>query len=317
VVTDVSVVIPTQNRSTWLRQSLRSALAQIDVTIEVVVVDDGSQDDTEAVVRNMGDDRVALVRHQRSRGLSSSRNDGADRATGGWIAFIDDDDLWSPRKLALQRSAAEDAGRDWVYAGSVNIDDSLRVLGGRPPPSPDEVMRVIRRNNVVPGSASSVAIRRETFERIGRFDAGLASSEDWDMWLRLAAHGPPAWVPEPLVGLRLHASNMSFDVRAVLQAVRAIEERHGIHASRGPLYRWIAASYLRRGQKGDWIKYLSLAAARGEARGVVEDVAVAIGHRMDRLLGRPSKTLDSLPNPEWTKRAQVWLDELRAMLEPI
>jgi glycosyltransferase involved in cell wall biosynthesis len=310
-VTDFSVVIPTHNRSGWLRQSLRAVLAQKDVILEVIVVDDGSDDDTSAVVADVGGSRVRLLRHDRPQGLSVSRNHGAEEARGEWLAFIDDDDLWSPHKLRRQLHVGNTTGRTWVYTGSVNIDDSLRILGGRPPPPPDDVMRLITRGNPIPGSASSVALRRAEFHRVGPFDVDLQSAEDWEMWIRLAKHGAPAWVPEPLVALRLLSTNMSLDVAAILDSVASIERRHGIDTPRGPLYRWIAASCLRTGQRIEWLKYLSLAAVRGEPLGAAEDVLIAVRGRLDRYLARPPRSLAQLPHPEWTARAQGWLEDFR------
>jgi glycosyltransferase involved in cell wall biosynthesis len=307
---DVSVVIPTRNRSALVRQALRSVLAQADVGLEVIVVDDGSSDNTGAVVTGMRDSRVVLLRHDRPRGLSASRNRGAEEAKGEWLAFIDDDDLWSPHKLSRQIQVANATGRDWVYVGVVNVDASLRVLGGRPAPRPQEVVRLLPRGNLVPGSASSVAMRRTAFRRVGPFDVGLRSAEDWEMWIRLAKEGPPAWVPEPLVAQRLHSKNMSLDVNVILEAVGSVERRHGVDADRGALYRWIATSCLRSGRRTEWLKFLSLAAVRGEARGVAEDLLIALRSRVDRSLRRPRKTLAQLPNPTWTTRAQLWLDEL-------
>jgi len=311
MVTAVSVVIPTRNRRQWLRQGLRSVLAQTEVELEVIVVDDGSNDDTGAVVAGLGDARVVLLRHDRPRGASASRNHGAEEARGEWVAFLDDDDLWAPPKLSCQLQTAKATGRMWVYAGCVNVDANLRVLGGRPPPSPDHVARLIFRRNLIPGSASSVVIRHDTFRRVGPFDVGLRGAEDWEMWIRLAKLGPPACVPEPLVALRLHSTNFSLgDVDAMLDAVASIERRHGIHALRGPIYRWIAASCLRTGQRREGLKYLARAAVLGEARGVAEDLVMAARGRVDRRLGRPANPLAQLPYPEWTSRAQEWLDEI-------
>jgi glycosyltransferase involved in cell wall biosynthesis len=315
IVIDVSVVIPTHNRSRLLRQSLRSALSQADVRFEVIVVDDGSGDDTGAVIAGAGDPRVVSLRHDRSQGLSASRNHGADKASGDWIAFLDDDDVWSPHKLSRQLQAANATERSWVYVGCVNVDDSLQILGGAPPPPPEEVVRMIPRSNLIPGSASSVALRRDVFHRLGPFDVALRSAEDWEMWIRLARHGPPAWVPEPLVAQRLHAANMSLRADVILGAVASVERRHHVHALRGPLYRWIAASYLRTGEKGQWLKYLALAAARGEILGAGADVLNVASRRLGRSLGRQPRSPAQLPNPEWTARAQGWLEELRLSLD--
>jgi glycosyltransferase involved in cell wall biosynthesis len=309
-VTEVSVVVPTRNRSAWLRQTLQSVLWQADVELEVIVVDEGSTDDTHDVVRGLGDQRIVLLRHERPLGVSAARNHGAEVARGEWLSFIDDDDVWSPHKLSRQLQAAMATGRRWVYTGCVNVDDSLRILGGRPPPPPEEVARVIFHQNIIPGGGSNVAVHHAELERVGPFDLDLRNTEDWEMYIRLAKRGPPAWVPEPLVGYRLHAANASLDVRAIFEGIALIERRHGLKAARGAFYRWIAASFLRTGQRTKALEYLGLAATHGQARGAAADVLVALGWRLRRYLGLPPKTLQQLPHPEWTVQAERWLDEL-------
>src|SRR3954469_4879731 len=114
----VSVVVPTRNRSRLLAATLRSVLRQRAVDLEVIVVDEGSTDDTGAVIAGLRDPRIRIVRHDVPRGVSRARNRGAEEARGDWVAFVDDDDLWAPDKLARQVQAALAAGRDWVYTGS-------------------------------------------------------------------------------------------------------------------------------------------------------------------------------------------------------
>src|SRR5215208_5234996 len=107
---DVSVVVPTRNRSALLSRTLRSALRQERVDFEVIVVDDASDDETPALLSALDDHRVRVLRHETLRGLSSSRNHGAEHARAEWLAFLDDDDLWAPDKLFRQVSAAKERG---------------------------------------------------------------------------------------------------------------------------------------------------------------------------------------------------------------
>ena len=119
---DVSVIVPTRNRSALLATTLRTVVRQRDVDLEVIVVDDGSTDDTGGVVAALDDPRVLLIRCPPPGGVSAARNVGAAEAHGEWLAFLDDDDLWAPDKLACQLRAAREAGRDWVYGGAVVIE---------------------------------------------------------------------------------------------------------------------------------------------------------------------------------------------------
>ena len=97
---EVSVVVPTHNRSGLLAQTLHSVLWQRGVDLEVLVVDDGSADDTAEMVAGLADPRIRLLRHDHPQGVSAARNRGVAAASGRWLAFCDDDDLWAPDKLA-------------------------------------------------------------------------------------------------------------------------------------------------------------------------------------------------------------------------
>ena len=112
---DVSVVIPTRNRSALLGQTLHSVLWQRDVDFEVIIVDEASTDDTSDLLTTFSDNRIRVIHNNAPTGVASARNRGAKEARGRWLAFVDDDDLWSPEKLAVQVRKAEALNRDWVY----------------------------------------------------------------------------------------------------------------------------------------------------------------------------------------------------------
>jgi glycosyltransferase involved in cell wall biosynthesis len=136
---EVSVVIPTRDRWHRLSRTLACVRRQQGVTLQIVVVDDGSADGTAERVRALGDARILVVRHERSLGLAGARNAGIRAATGDWIAFLDDDDLWSEAKLARQLRAARRARADWCYAGAAFVDERGGLLGLAEPPDPDWV----------------------------------------------------------------------------------------------------------------------------------------------------------------------------------
>jgi glycosyltransferase involved in cell wall biosynthesis len=307
-VMKVSVVIPTHDRRAWLELTLRSVLRQHDV-LEVIVVDDGSTDDTAETLAGLSDPRVRVVRHDTPRGVGASRNDGAARANGEWIAFVDDDDLWAPDKLARQLEAANATGRAWVYAGSVQIDEHSRIVGGQPAPPPEAVARLITRYNVIPGGCSNVIVRRDVFERAGPFDLRLKNTEDWEMWIRLNEHGPPAWVPRPLVGYRVHGGQASLDVAAILEGVSIIERRHGTRVDRGVIHRWMAEVCLRNGDRRRAVTHMVMAALHGQAVNVGGDAATIVRRRLhlDRASAEPQRR-----HREWIEEARAWVDELRA-----
>jgi hypothetical protein len=182
-------------------------------------------------------------------------------------------------------------------------------MGGRPPPPPDDVSRLIRRYNVVPGGGSNVIVRRDAFERAGPYDVRLKNTEDWEMWIRLNEHGPPAWAPRPLVGKREHARMASLDVTAIFEGVEIIERRHVTRVDRGVLHRWIAEVSLRNGQRLEAIKHMAIAAAHGHAPGVARDATTIVRRRL-HLDSRPEAAPTA--NREWIEEAHTWVSELVA-----
>jgi glycosyltransferase involved in cell wall biosynthesis len=241
---EVSVIIPTRNRRRLLALALASVLDQRGVRLEVIVIDEASTDDIAAMIRSIADDRVRLVRHAEPLGMSASRNHGIKEATGEWIAFLDDDDVWAPDKLLLQLQALRATGRSWCYTGAVNITGDHRILGGAPPRPLEGTADALRRANCVPGGCSSVIVSSDALPPEG-FDGGYRLCADWDLWIRLAATGPPACVAEPLVGYRVHAANSSIDNETFLAEVEIIEQRYGGPVDRVVAYRHAARVCLR------------------------------------------------------------------------
>ena len=303
----VSVVIPTRNRSALLATTLRSVLWQREVDLEVIVVDDGSTDATAEVVAAAADSRVTMVRRDEPHGPPAARNLGAGRASGEWVGFVDDDDVWAPDKLARQLGAANAADRGWVYVGAVAVSESLAIVSGDPPPSPEAIMAVLPRSNPVPGGGSNVILRRDLFERVGGFDERLAQCEDWELWARLARHGPPAVVPEPLMGYRLHAGATSLDVEGIVRAARGIERLHGTSIDWGTVHRWLAETCLRNDRHLEALGHFARAAVHGQAVGVASDLADIVRRRVVRAAGLRS---DAGGVTGWAAGASGWLREL-------
>src|SRR4051794_2611310 len=129
---EVSVVIPTKDRCALLRRTLAMVGDQRDVTLEVVVVDDGSTDATARVLAGWPDDRVRALRHEAARGVAAARNSGLAAARGAWVGFLDDDDLWEPSKLRRQLDAAAAAGARWAYTATLVVDDHGGLLRTEP-----------------------------------------------------------------------------------------------------------------------------------------------------------------------------------------
>ena len=205
----VSVVIPTRNRQHLIADAVGYALDQPGVTVEVVVVDDASDDGTGDVLAEIDDQRLRVVRRRERGRLAAARNSGIGAASGRWVAFLDDDDLWSPDKLRLQLAAVEGSGAGFAYGGAVTVDDDLEPLHLWRQPEPKELLRELLALNVLPAGASNVLVRTALVRELGGFDPALSHTADWDMWIRLARATKAASVPEVVVAYRLHESQES------------------------------------------------------------------------------------------------------------
>ena len=206
----VSVVIPAKNVAAYVGETLSSALAQGEVS-EVIVVDDGSTDNTIAVVRGIRDPRLRLITND-SAGVSAARNLGARYAGGDWLLFLDADDRLRPGAVAALLAAAREAPRAVLVYGDYNtIDSEGRQIGrrdllkGRRKPSGDVLTRLAAGNFIVNGGIALA--RAEAFRAIGGFDTSLRYCEDWHCWCRLAAIGEFEFAPKLLLDYRLHTAN--------------------------------------------------------------------------------------------------------------
>jgi glycosyltransferase involved in cell wall biosynthesis len=208
----VSVVIPTHNRRPFLERALSCVLLQQDVDVDVIVVDDGSSDDTPNLLTASAHPKVRWVRHEIPRGLPAARNAGLALAERPWVAFLDDDDLWGPRRLAAQLDALASSGAGWACSDAALVDHRFRVLGIHPAPFGVDVRGEILQRNIIPGGGSSVLARTQLVREVGGFDESLPSVEDWDLWIRLALVSPLISVPRADVGYFLHTGSMSRDI---------------------------------------------------------------------------------------------------------
>ena len=249
---DVTVVVPTKNRSRLLARAVRSALAQRDVSVQVVVVDDGSTDDTPGMLAACPDDRVVHLRHERSRGVSRARNAGLRRADGRYVAFLDDDDVWAPDKLREQLAACSSSGARWSCTGAVNVVHDLQPVSHHPALVEGDVLAELLGHNRIPGGASSVLVETALVRELGGFDESLSTLADWDLWIRLAQASPLAAVRRDLVGYYLHAGSMAHDVPA---AEREYAQLAGKHTG---LREQLGVALNRR----YWLSYLASAALR-------------------------------------------------------
>ena len=300
---DVTVVIPTRDRPRTLAAAVVSACGQREVDVETIVVDDGDEVRTAQVLAAIGDPRVRLIRSEDRSGVAAARNAGIDAARGPWVAFLDDDDAWAPTKLAEQLATVRQAGATWAYTGYVTVDAELRVRGGHPPAPPGEVVRDLRQHNAVPAGGSSVVVRRDALDAAGRFDPSLATSEDWDLWLRLAEVGPLAGVARPLVALREHGAMASRRIERVLADVEIVAGRHRLSVDRVRHLRWAAWMRLEEGDVGGALRLYARAVRHGDLASLGRVGVAVLRPGVARRARRPV-------DPTWADAGQRWCDDL-------
>jgi glycosyltransferase involved in cell wall biosynthesis len=193
----VSVIIPTYNRGSLVERALGSVFQQTQIPDEILVVDDGSTDDTpERIPKRFPD--VEYIR-QENGGASVARNRGIRETKGSWVAFLDSDDEWLPRKLERQLEATKSnpeylichTNEIWIRRGRrVNPTKKHEKMGGR-------IFQACLPQCMI--SPSSAILRRSLFDEVGLFDESLPVCEDYDLWLRVCARYPVLYVDEPLI----------------------------------------------------------------------------------------------------------------------
>lgn len=304
-VTEVSVIIPTRNRCKLLELSLRSVFWQRNVDFETVVVDDGSTDETPRMLRSLGD-RIRVVRHDRSQGVSEARNRGIAEARGTWVAFLDDDDLWAAEKLELQLEVLRRTGRRWAYSGAVEVGPDNTILSGQPPPSPEQVVDDISIRNMLPAGASNVIVEKAWLPAPSVFDAHLRHSADWDLWIRLARREPPACVAKPLVAYRFHSASASLDLAGMYSETDEIDRRYGGPVDRSGFNRYLAKFARRVGWRKKALQYYCRAAMTGGRRYPPREFLHDIGMLFSDVVNVPGND----PYAAWKEEAGLWIDRL-------
>lgn len=224
----VSVVIPLYQTEIYIEDALRSVLAQSYGDFEVLVIDDGSRDRGPEIARAVSDARVKVIT-QENRGLAGARNSGIRLAVGEYVALLDADDLWEPRKLELHvKQLDEDAEIDVSFSASRLIDEVGNDIGlmQQPKTGPLEVADFFCRNPVGNGSApvlrrsalDLIAFEDATLQRTCWFDESFRQSEDVECWLRLVAGAGCrfGYVDEALTLYRVNSGGLSANVEKQL-----------------------------------------------------------------------------------------------------
>jgi len=265
----VSVVMPTYNHAAFIGEAIRSVLAQTDGDFELIIVDNYSEDDTESIVRGFDDPRIEYLKFSNNGIIAASRNAALKRARGRFIAFLDSDDTWTADKIETQLEYLKANPNAALVCGSLvtrwghelfnmAAEPSTAVLSGF---SYDWLLDC----NFI--FCSSVMVRREVLDEVGLFDEepGMVSSEDWDLWLRIARRYRLTLLPKQSGSYRIHASNVSADRRKIWR-IECVLRKHLAK-------RWISAARLNRSMAyfSFGLGWLSIDQAPAEARGMFKD----------------------------------------------
>lgn len=276
----MSVVIPTYNLAQFLPEAVESVRAQAWPDFEIIVVDDGSTDDTERVLERLSRENGVRCFRQENAGASSARNLGIQEARKEWVAFLDADDFWNAGKLAAQFEALE--GKP--SARFSYTDERLRFEDGTEAERASRATEAPLLPQMLVGNifaTPTALVRRECFDAVGLFDTRLRTGEDWDMWMRLAAHFESVRVARPLTTVRA-ASRVKFSLEVMERCTLLVLERlfacthvarvwPEVVEKRGAVYAWhyavLARTYLRWRRPADFCR-LAYRAARAHPKGL-------------------------------------------------
>lgn len=260
----VSVVIPTFNMSRCICDAVESVLNQTYKDFELIVVDDGSTDETEFVLKEF----AGHIRYdkQKNGGVSAARNRGIELARGQFIAFLDADDLWLPHKLELQMQAfVRQKDLALVACGySVRSSDGkteMRNVVRKNYPTRADLFKALSICQLIPGCASGVVVKKSCFSEIGNFDTTVKVGEDWDMWLRIVAAYNAYFVEQILVVIRQVAGDKvgrsdKDEERFVQQVIEKTVKAEFKSKARAALYARLGSNALSAGHVSQAFKCL-------------------------------------------------------------
>ena len=250
----VSVVTATYNMGQHVGTAVQSVLDQTYDCLEIHVIDDGSTDNTEKIIKKFTPDPRVHYHYQDNRGQAAAKNRGIREAKGEYVAFLDADDMWLPKKLEKQLPLfAKSSKIGVVYSDELYMDENNEVL-------PEKSKKRYYSGNITESlfldnfvNFNSTVVKKECFDRVGVFDESLRMSIDWDLWLRISTKYHFAYLDEPTFQYRRWAGQMSrnFDVRyeCILTVMNKFLRDHRDLLSKKTLRKGWAITYFERGWK--------------------------------------------------------------------
>ncbi len=263
----IDVIMPAYNAARFLPAAIESVMAQTEEDWRIVLVDDGSTDDTRSVVelyvKQLGD-RFTYI-HQENRGLPAARNAAIHASNAPFLALLDADDLWLPNRLTDSLASFTDRRVGLSYGQISRFDEDGKVFytfTGNKQQRGSTVNLLYTRRIELP--CPSITFRRECVEKVGFFDESMRATEDRDMWLRIAQHYEVAFVPRVVALYRTSTSSMSGDLPRMLRSQRQFLQKHygkpgcgwvARQVALGRAYKQQAESYAERGHYGPSVRH--------------------------------------------------------------
>ena len=270
----VSVIIPVYNAENFIEQTIQSVLNQTIQDFEIIVLNDGSKDNSGAVIQALQkqDNRIIYISKSNS-GVSDTRNKGIEKAKGKYLAFLDADDIWKKDNLEKKLAGLDSTNKRWIFSDHESIDESNNLL-----PQIDyklseqnilDRLLLWEKEIVLPGPCSNIVAEKSLFDEGVKFDITLSSPADRDISIQLASKADPALIHEKLWQYRIHAQSMSNQNLKVAQEVIVfinkmkksnLYKNNTIRKkSLSNLYYMLAGYFNANGYKMKGIRYLSIA----------------------------------------------------------
>lgn len=223
----LSVIIPTHNRANLLKKAIESVRKQTFQDLEIIIINDASTDETEQLLQHLAalDNRIRVITNQKSLGGSKSRNMGISASKGEWIAFLDDDDIWLPKKIERQLTMLSNHPNALACSCAFIVNYPFMIKKVRLTPSHISLNSLLISNSL--GGASVCVCSARVVKQMGGFDENLRSAQDWDLWVRLRLMGEIVSINEPLVHYQVHFNyRISNDMSAKYSGSRRFYLQH-------------------------------------------------------------------------------------------
>jgi len=228
---DVSVIIPTYNYGEFIQDAIDSVLNQTYGNFEILIIDDGSTDNTKEIIGKYDDGRIRYF-YKENEGPSAARNYGIKESKGDYICFLDADDIFHPEKLSIQINQFNnnpEKNIGLIYSDYICIDKykrNIKYFKAKRFASQEQVINYLKKYNFI--NTSTVMIKREILDKVGYFDEGIRYLEDLDLWLRIGRLYNFSYVNKPLVKTRSHNKSLRNNIKKIekIKSYSKILEKH-------------------------------------------------------------------------------------------